>query len=159
RTTLSLLLSAPQGVEAEYIYGGDGSVDGNSCDIVEARNGASSVKLFLDKSTHLPRMMSYIDAKPVMFFKVMKNDANISEEETKTFNRKTEAPAMEEFQIKFSDYRNVGELQLPHLWTQTVGGRADESIEISGYEINPANINDKFENLPQKMMIRTEKKQ
>jgi hypothetical protein len=160
RTTLSLLLSAPQGVDAEYIYAGEGSVDGNSCDIVEARVGGAGVRLYLDKSSHLPRMMSYMDAKPMMFFRIKTDDANITENgETKTFNRKVEAPAMEEFQIKFSDYRGVGGLQLPHLWTQTVGGRADESVEISGYEINPANIADKFKELPQKVMFRTEKKQ
>ncbi|MGC2236008.1 MAG: hypothetical protein WA584_07595 [Pyrinomonadaceae bacterium] len=160
RTTLSLLLTTPQGVDAEYVYAGEGSVDGNSCDIVEARAGSSSVKLYLDKSSHLPRMMSYMDAKPVMFFKIKKDDANITEsDDVKTFTRKTEAPAMEEFQVRFSDYRGVGGLQLPYLWTQTVGGRADESVEISNYEINPANIADKFENLPQKVMIRTEKKQ
>lgn len=160
RTTLSLLLSAPQGVDAEYIYAGEGSVDGNSCDIVEARNGSSSVKLYLDKSSHLPRMMRYMDTKPMMFFKIKKDDANITENgDVKTFNRKVEAPQMEEFQIKFSDYRNVGGIQLPYQWTQTVGGRADENVEISNYEINPANIADKFNNLPQKIMIRTEKKQ
>jgi len=159
RTTLSLLLTAPQGIEAEYIYAGEGSVDGNSCDIIEARSGGSSVKLFLDKLSHLPRMMSFTDAKPMIFFKIKKDDLNTEENgETKTFTRKLDAPQMAEFQIKFSDYRSVNGLQLPHLWTQTVGGNVDETIEISGYEINPANIADKFNNLPPKIMIRTERK-
>lgn len=161
RATFSLLLSAPQGVEAEYVYAGEGSVDGNSCDIIEARNDSSSVRLYLDKSSHLPRMMSFTDAKPMMmFFKHKKDDASVEETgDVKTFNRKIEAPAMEEFQIKFSDYRSVGGLQLPHLWTQTVGGRADETIEITGYEINPANIADKFNKMPQEIRIRTGNKQ
>ena len=49
-----------------------------------------------------------------------------------------------EFQVKFSDYRSVGGLQLPFKWTQTVDGKADETVEISNYEINPANITEKF---------------
>lgn len=162
RTTFSLLLTAPQGIEAEYIYAGEGSVDGNSCDIIEARNGGSSVKLFLDKSSHLPRMLSYTDAKPMMFFfKMKKDDAANTEEngDVKTFQRKLEAPQSAEYQIKFSDYRSVNGVLLPHVWTQTVEGRADETIEISGYEINPANIAEKFNNMPKKTMIRKAEKQ
>jgi hypothetical protein len=161
RTTLSLLLSAPQGVEADYIYAGDGSVDGISCDVIEARVGESSVKLFLDKASHLPRMMSYMDHKPMMMFRIKKDDAKAEENIEKTqqtFERKVEAPPTEEFQIKFSDYRSVGGLLLPFKWTQTVSGRADETVDISSYEINPANIADKFNELPQKIMMRTEKK-
>ena len=159
RTTLSLLLTAPEDVNIDYAYAGEGSVDGNSCNIVEARTGDSSVKLYLDKSSNLPRMMSYQDAKPMMFFKIKKDDANTKEEANQTFTRKIEAPEMAEYQIKFSDYRSVNGLQLPFKWTQTVGGRADETIEISSYEINPANIADKFNELPQKIMIRTKKEQ
>lgn len=160
RTTLSLLLTAPQGVEADYRYAGDGTVDGNSCDVIEARVGESSVRLFLDKSTHLPRMMSYMDHKPMILFRIKKDDAKTSTDgEVKTFERKIEAPPLEEFQIKFSDYRSVGGVLLPFKWTQTVGGRASETVDVSSYEINPANIADKFKELPQKIMMRTEKKQ
>jgi hypothetical protein len=160
RTALSLLLTAPQGIEADYIYAGDGSVDGSSCDVIEARLGESSVKLFLDKQTHLPRMMSFMDHKPMMMFRIKKDDAKMEENgETKTFERKMEAPPLEEFQIKFADYRSVGGVLLPFKWTQTVAGKTDETVDISNYEINPANIADKFKELPQKIMMRTEKKQ
>jgi hypothetical protein len=160
RTALSLLLTAPQGVDADYIYAGDGSVDGASCDVIEARVGESSVKLFLDKSSHLPRMISYMDHKPMMMFRMKKEEGKTEENsEPKTFERKIEAPPLEEFQIKFADYRSVGGVMLPFKWTQTVGGRADETVDVSNYEINPANIADKFQELPQKIMMRTEKKQ
>lgn len=160
RTALSLLLTAPQGIEADYTYAGDGSVDGSSCDVIEARLGESSIKLFLDKASHLPRMISFMDHKPMMMFRIKKDDVKTEENsEPKTFERKMEAPPLEEFQIKFADYRSVGGVLLPFKWTQTVGGRADETVDISNYEINPANIADKFKELPQKIMMRTEKKQ
>lgn len=160
RTTLSLLLTAPQDVNVDYVYAGEGSVDGSSCNIIEARAGDSVIKLYLDKSTYLPRMMSYTAAKPMMFFKINRNDADNGEKaDVKVFERKLDAPEMAEFQVKFSDYRSVNGLQLPYKWTQTVGGRADETIDVTSYELNPANIADKFKELPQKIMIRTEKKQ
>ena len=169
RTTLSLLLSAPQGTDVSYKYAGEGSVDGASCDIIEAGGdtsgggGGSPVKLYLDKSTHLPRMISFMSHQPVMMFRIKKDAADAANEsgngEVKTFSRKLEAPQMAEFQIKFSDYRAVNGLLLPHRWVQTVAGNADETVEISSYEINPANIAEKFNRLPQKIMIRTEKMQ
>ena len=160
RTTLALLLSAPQDAGVEYLYAGEGSVDGNSCNIIEARLNDSSVRLYLDKSSNLPRMMSYTDVKPMMFFKIKKDDQNVEETDgNKTFVRKLDAPESDEFQIKFSDYRSAGGIQLPYKWTQTVGGKLDETIEISSYEINPANINEKFNNQPQRMMFKIKKEQ
>jgi hypothetical protein len=161
RTTLALLLTAPAEANVEYIYAGEGSVDGSSCNIIEARIGETSIKLFLDKSSNLPRMMSYMDVKPLMLFKVMKTDEKVEDlGDNKTFVRKLDQqPAAAEFQIKFSDYRSVSGLQLPFKWTQTVGGKLDETIEISSYEINPANIAEKFNNQPQRVMFKMKKEQ
>ena len=58
-----------------------------------------------------------------------------------------------ERQVRFSDFRNVGGLLLPHKWTETVGGNTGETVDITSYEINPANIAEKFQN--QKVFIRT----
>ena len=75
--------------------------------------------------------------------------------EPQVFERKMAAPEMAQFQIKFSDYRSVNGVQLPYRWTQTVGGKDDEVIDVTGYEINPANISEKFQN--QKVFVRTAK--
>ena len=60
-----------------------------------------------------------------------------------------------EFTVKFSDYRTVNGVQLPFKWTQTVGGEPDETFDVTSYEINPANIADKFKN--QNVMVRMKK--
>ena len=157
RTALALLLTAPQGADVTFIYAGDGDVDGNACDIVEARTGDSTVKLFLDKSSHLPRMMSYQGHKPMIFriTKDMKNEAN---SEQRVFVNKLDKPEMAEFQVRFSDYRAVGGVLLPHRWTQTVGGTADEIVDVASYEINPANIAEKFQIRQPKVLLRSEGK-
>ena len=154
RMTLALLLTAPQGTDANFTYAGEADVDGTACNIVEAKNGNSSTKLYLDKSSHLPRMISFQGHKPMVFR--IKKDAMRTESGAKVFERKLEKPEMAEFQIRFSDYRAVNGVLLPHRWTQTVGGVADETIEVTGYEINPANIAEKFQNLPPKIMIRAD---
>lgn len=158
RTTLALLLTAPQGTDVTFNYVGDGNIDGNLCDVVEAKSGNSGIKLFLDKSSHLVRMISYQGFKP-MIFQINKDEMkNESNGETKVFTRRLEKPETAEIQVRFSDYRTVNGVLLPYRWTQTINGNADETIDITNYEINPANIADKFQNLPRKVMIRTEQK-
>lgn len=159
RTTLSLLLSAPEGLDVTYTYAGEGSVDGAACDIIAANDGGSTIKLYLDKSTSLPRMISFQHPKPFM---IRFDKEAVSPEpggETKIFTRKLEAPEMAEFQVKFSDFRSVNGLQLPHKWTQTIGGKDDEVIDVTSFEVNPANIADKFKEMPTKVFIRTKKEQ
>ncbi|MEP6901250.1 MAG: hypothetical protein ABJA66_05840 [Actinomycetota bacterium] len=155
RTTLSLLLTAPEGLDVTYTYLGEGSVDGNSCDIVSASDGGSAIKLYLDKSTSLPRMMTYQNIKPFMI-KINKDETKPDPNgETKIFTRQLAEPEMAEFQVKFSDFRSAGGLQLPFKWTQTIGGKDDEITDITSYEINPANIADKFKEMPTKFFVRT----
>ena len=158
RLTLSLLLTAPQGMDVEYTFGGEGDVDGTACNIVVAAFGGQAFKLYLDRSSNLPVMMSYTGHKmPVLvtFNKEFAAPADGSKD-TMIF-RRSEGPAPEraEFNVKFSDYRLMNGVQLPFKWTQTVGGAADETFDVTSFEINPANIAEKFQN--QKVMVRTKK--
>ena len=155
RTTLFLLLTPPQGVDVTYTYAGEGSVDGASCDIINAVASGANIKLYLDKTSHLPVMMSYQAPKPFMI-RIQKEDVKPDANgDVKVLRDKLPAPELAEFQVKFSDFRTVGGLQLPHRWTQTVGGKDDEVIDITGYEINPANIDSKFKEMPNKVFVRT----
>ncbi|CAN5236715.1 hypothetical protein BH20ACI1_BH20ACI1_20090 [soil metagenome] len=159
RTTFALLLTAPKGLDVNYIYAGVGNVDGFSCDIIEAQTGGSSYKLFLDQSTHLPRMISYQAMKPIVV-KFIKDEAgNKGEKQTRVFVRNGNSPKGEtvEFQTKFSDYRSFGGIRLPYKWTQTVGGQQEQNIDIVNYDINPVNIADKFQD--QKVYMKMKKSQ
>jgi hypothetical protein len=156
RTTFALLLTAPEGLDVGYTYAGEESVDGNSCDVIAAEAAGSSFRLYLDKSSHLPRMMTFQGAKPMIFmFTGKEGEAKASGGEPMTFTRKVGAPEMAQFAVKFSDYRTVNGVQLPYRWTQTIGGKDDEVLDITGYEVNPANIADKFQQ--EKVFVRTKK--
>jgi len=73
--------------------------------------------------------------------------------EVMTFKRM--APETAEFQVVFSDYRSVNGVQLPFHWVQTVASVLDETFDVTSYEINPANIAEKF--LQPKQMMRMKK--
>jgi hypothetical protein len=159
RTALSLLLTAPEGMDVSFTFVGEGDVDGTSCNIVNAEFAGSNVKLFLSKSSSLPVMVSYAGhAMPnVMLFRT-KEPATAAGEPVKAdvvLTRKIEAPAMAEVQVRFADYRSVNGVQLPYKWTTSVGGQTSEVFDVTGYELNPANIAEKFQN--QKVFVRTKK--
>jgi hypothetical protein len=159
RLTLGLLLTAPQGLDVNYTFGGESDVDGTACNIVVADVGGSAYKIYLGKSSNLPVMMTFTGMRMpnVMFFKKEGGAADTDSKDKMVFTRTVDGPAAEtaEFQVKFSDYRAVNGVQLPYKWTQSVGGTADEVFDVTSYEVNPANIAEKFQH--QKVMLRTTK--
>ena len=154
RTALSLLLTPPVGMDVSYAYAGEGDVDGAACNIVVASFGGQSIKLYLSKASSLPVMVSYEGhALPrVMHFKSAAPEGTNVKKDTVIFNHKVEGPMTAEYTVRFADYRAVNGVQLPHKWTTTVNGQTTEVFDVSAYEINPANIADKFQN--QKVMVR-----
>lgn len=60
------------------------------------------------------------------------------------FKRHAEPPAMAEMMVKFSDFRDAGGVQLPYRWTTSVGDKVSDVFNVTSYEINPANISEKF---------------
>ena len=160
RTTLGLLLTAPAGMDVNYTCAGDGDVDGTSCYVVVAEFAGSSFRLYLSKASSLPVMMSYKGVKEPQVFTYHTATPQGGDEakQNMVFTRKIEggpAGGAAEFNVKFSDYRSVGGVQLPYKWTQPVGGEPDETFDVISYEINPANIADKFKN--QNVMVRMKK--
>ncbi len=155
RTTLALLLTAPEGTDVGYTFAGESSVDGTAANIIDVESNGSKFKLFLDKTTNLPLMVSYSG----MPLRIKLDKAVSTEDETqkdvRVFVNKNVPSATIEHQVKFSDFRSVNGLLLPYKWTETVGGNAGETVDITSYEINPANIADKFQN--EKILIRTQK--
>lgn len=158
RLTLSLLLTAPEGMDVSYTYAGEGDVDGTTCNIVNAEFAGSNIRLFLSKASSLPVMVSYQGhAMPrVMAFKTSAPEgAEPMKDKVVTFSHKIEAPETAEVQVRFSDYRGVNGVQMPYKWTTLVAGQPSEIFDVTTYDVNPANIADKFQN--RKVFVRTKK--
>ena len=157
RLTLGLLLTAPQGLDVSYTFGGETDVDGAQCNVVVAEVAGSSFKIFIGKSSNLPVAMSYkaIQMPQVMMFRTKEPQGGEPKGDV-VFTRKVDAPAMDmaDFTVKFSDFRSVGGVQLPFKWTQTANGASDETFDVTNYDVNPANIGDRFNN--EKVKVRVE---
>jgi hypothetical protein len=154
RTTLSLLLTAPKGVDVSYTFGGEAIIDGTACNIVVATSGSSAYKIYLSQTTSLPVAMSYTGHKaPRILFNrdTVSTDAGATGRTTYT----TAKTSASDVTVKYSDYRSVNGVQLPFKWTQTSGGTTDEVFDVTSYEINPADIGETFKN--QKIFVTSKK--
>lgn len=152
RTTLSLLLTAPEGTDVAYTFGGEGTVDGSTCNIVLAQSNGQTFKLFLDKSTFLPRMISYNSEMPHIIMIKKDGAGNVEQEKLIGLKEGISEGKSVEHQLKFSDFRTVGGLLLPYRWAESVAGKQSQTVDVTAFEINPANIADKFKG--EKVFIR-----
>jgi len=152
RFGLSLLLTPPQGTDVEYASGGEATVKGRPCNVVVATTGGRAYKLFLDAVSNMPVALNYtgFNIPAIMKFTRPVTAPADGGKDVVTFKRV--APESTEFQVVFSDFRSVNGVQLPFHWEQTAGGEADETFDVTSYEINPANIAEKFQQQPKVMM-------
>ena len=198
RYMIGLLLTAPSKANVTYDYVGDGDVDGAKADVIAVSSqGGPVMRLYLDKSSHLPLMMSHqgFDIPPMI---AMHNTAGAGDGERRVIIRKVPGePAAAagdvvferhgdgpqtagsgqvmifkqdgqagagqagngepqtfrialpgtkeaEIQTRFSDYRMVNGVLLPHQLTQTVNGKRTEVLTVTGYEINSPATAEKF---------------
>lgn len=200
RYMVGLLLTAPTKANVTYDYVGDGEVDGAKADVIAVSSeGGAVMKLYLDKNSHLPLMMSHqgFDLPPmiqlhttdgagdgeqrIVIRKVpgspAEGDADVVFErhgdlpagaangqvmvfkhegqpgtdqpgagEPGVFRMKVAAPKETEIQTRFSDYRMVNGVMLPHRLVQTVNGKQTEVLTVTGYEINSPATAEKFAN-------------
>ena len=185
---LGLLLKSSPSLNLVYNYAGEENVDGTLAEIIEATGGNNfKTRLYLDKQTHLPLMISYHGFNPhpvfmihtgggvpfdgqrsqnVIIFKTPDSEKSVENSgETKIFARRINSDENPddavagvtspqkiteegEIQIRFSDFRLVGNLMLPHKLTSYFNDQLDETTTIDSYEINAANLLERFRDEP-----------
>ena len=158
RTTLALLVTAPEGMDVSYSYAGESNLDGTSVSAVVASFGGASYKLFFDSSSYLPVAMSYVGHPGPVMVKLRKEGGDAAAKaDVVTFSRKPAGPADDvETLVRFSDFRNTNGVQLPYKWTTSTGSKVTEIFDVTSYDVNPANISEKFDG--QKIMVRSKAK-
>lgn len=154
RYVLALLLSSPSGYGLEFNYAGEAVADDGRADVIDATGPEGfAARLFLDKETHLPLMLTWRAPKPRMMTMMMRStdDKKKQEDVVKEAREKaaqdlaTAKPEEVEMQLRFTDYRKTGGFLLPHRITQGSDGEVNEEWEIKTYEFNPQFKADKFQ--------------
>ena len=155
RYLMAMLLHPPSSLQVEFKYAGESDVDDLPVDVVEATGpDRFSMRLFFDKKTHLPLLLSYRGPKPRIMTMTRQGGARPNPEELKKARdeaekkMQAEAPAVPEevdFFIRLSDHKKVDGVMLPHKLTFLTDTEVSEEFEISKIQVNPQFKADKFE--------------
>src|SRR6185369_10947888 len=124
RYVLAMTLAPPASLAVEYKYAGDSDVDGEPADVLDISGPEQfSVRLFFDKKSHLPLLLSYRGPKPRMITMTRPagsgprkpEDLQKAREEAEK-KMQAESPGTPEevdFYIRLSDHKKVDGLMLP----------------------------------------------
>ena len=156
RYLLAMILTAPPSAAVEYKYAGESDVEEAPADVIDVTGPDNfTVRIFFDKKSHLPLLLSYRGPKPRIMTMTRQGDgASRSPEDIKKARDEAEkklqaeAPAQPEqvdFYIRLAEHKKVGGLMLPHKLTFLTENEVSEEFDIKKYEVNPQFKADRFE--------------
>jgi len=155
RYLLAITLAGPESLALQYAYAGESDVDDAKADVVDVTGPDKfAIRLFFDKSSHLPLLISYRGQKPrIVTMTKMAGGAQMKPDDVKKARDDAEKKMMSEpsqpeevdFYIRLTDHKKVGGLLLPFKFTFLTGEEVSEEFEVSKYQINPQFKADRFE--------------
>ena len=121
--------------DATITYAGEAEAEDGKADVVEIRPlGGTAMKLFIDQATHMPLMISYEGTLPRTV--VRGSGQRPTPEEIEKM--RSEPPQTALFEVRYSEYKKVDGIQLPHLITTSANGNVTEEWTIDTFKVNPA---------------------
>ena len=155
RYLLAMILTPPPSLAVEYKYAGESDVEDLKADVIDVSGPDNfSVRVFFDKSSHLPLLLSYRGPKPRVVTMTRQAGGAAKPEEIKKAREEAEkkmhaeapaAPEEVDFYIRLTDHKKVGGVMLPHKLTFLTENEVSEEFEISKYQLNPQFKADHFE--------------
>jgi hypothetical protein len=156
RYLLAMILTPPPSLAIEYKYAGESDVEDVPADVIDVAAADNlSVRIFLDKKTHLPLLLSYRGPKPRIMTMSRPANGHGKPEDLRKAREEAEKkleveappapPEQIDFYIRLTDHRKVGGLTLPHKLTFLAENEVAEEFEISKYQLNPQFKADRFE--------------
>ena len=128
--------------DAPMTYVGEAEAEDGKADVVEVQpEGLTPMRVFFDERTHLPLMLTYEAPEMRMMFRQRGGPPPDPEEIRR---RMAEPPKMVTHELRFSDYKEVDGILLPHQMTQSVGGKPFEEWTVSEFKVNPNLKSDAF---------------
>ncbi len=124
-----------------YAFAGEAIAgDGQAYVIDVTGPGAFSARLFIDKSSSRILMMTYPEpgSRPISVYRGGAQGGQAPSPKDVTRN-------VVEVMYRFSEYRQVGGIMMPHFMTQGSGGRISVEYKLKRFELNPSFAPDHFD--------------
>jgi hypothetical protein len=142
RFTLAFLLTSSAAMPLEYTYGGEAEADDAKADVVDAKGpGGFAARLFFDKKTHRPLMLSYRGAAPRMVMQTRRGDGPPPAAGAPPT---LPLPEIVEIQLFLDDYKTIDGVLLPHHLSRSIDGKPAEDMTFKTFKINPTFKADTF---------------
>jgi len=155
RYLLAMIATPPPALAVEYKFAGESEVEDAQAEVIDVTSADNfSVRIFFDKKSHLPLLLSYRGPKPRIMTMTRESGGHRNPEEIKKAREEAEkkmqaegpsVPEEVDFYIRLTDHKKVGGLMLPHKITFLTDNEVSEEFEISKYQVNPLFKADRFE--------------
>jgi hypothetical protein len=175
RLMLGWFAAAHPSIGAAFTYGGEAESPDGKADVIDVKNADGfNARLFIDRETHLPLMITYQGPQPriVTAGGPMRQAAQppaagghlagqpaperreMTEDERRKAREEAEKqveamrnqpPAMVEYSLFFDDWREVGGIKFPHRLRRAMSGTTNEEWTVNKVRVNPKIDPKKFE--------------
>jgi hypothetical protein len=153
RFALAFLLTSPEAMPLEFSYGGEAEAEEGKADVIDAKGpGSFAARLFLDKKTHRPLMLTYRGAAPRVVVQTQRGDGP-PPDPNRDARGKAEAghgpgelppPQVVDIQMFLDDYKSVDGVMLPHHMSRSIDGKPNEEWTFKTIKLNPTFKPDTF---------------
>ena len=155
RYLLAMILTPPPSLAVEYKYAGESEVEDAQAEVIDVSGPDNfAVRVFFDKKSHLPLLLSYRGPKPRIMTMQRSSRGSSTPDEVRKARDEAEkkmtaenppAPEEVDFFIRLTDHKKVDGLMLPHKLTFLTEAEVSEEFEISKYQVNPQFKADRFD--------------
>jgi hypothetical protein len=148
RFAVAFLLTPPASMPLEFTHGGEAESPDGKAEVVNVKGpGSFAARLFFDKSSHRPLMLSYQGVAPRMVVQTMRGGPAPDPAATERHANEAVAaqpPQAVDIQMFLDDYRPVDGVMFPHHVSRSVDGKTTEEWTFKTIRINPAFKPDAF---------------
>ena len=142
RFALAFLLTTPAAMPLEFSYGGEAEADEGKADVIDAKGpGSFEARLFFDKKSHRPLMLTYRGLAPRMIVQTRRGDGPPL---AASAPDQLPPPQIVDIELFLDDYRVVDGILLPHHFSRSIDGQPAEAMTLKTIRINPVFKPDAF---------------
>lgn len=148
RLAIAFLLTPPASMPLEFSFAGEAEADADKADVIDAKGpGSFAARLFLDRKTHRPLMLSYRGVAPRI---VMATERMHGVPDRSRIERAERAAAdahpeeAVDITMFLDEYRQVDGVWLPHHISRSIDGKPAEEWTFTTIKVNPAFKADTF---------------